>query len=159
MARRTGKQREEAIKILATNRSAPHQFHLFERFEAGISLTGPEVKSVRQGNIALREAYVKVKRGEAFLHNCHIRPYTQGNRFNPDPVRPRKLLLHRSEIHRLQRASDLRGMTIVPTRVYLKNGWIKVEIALAKAKKLHDKREAKRRRDLEREAARERDLH
>ncbi len=158
MRGRAGKPRDDTVRVLATNRSASHEFHLLERLEAGIALTGSEVKSARQGAINLREAYARVRRGEVFLYHCHIRPYAQGNRFNPDPVRPRKLLLQRAEIGKLRRATDPRGMTLVPTRVYLKNGWIKVEIAVAKAKKIYDKREAKRRRDMEREAAREREL-
>jgi len=141
---------------LATNRSASHEFHLHDRFEAGIALTGTEVKSARQGAVNLKDAYARVRDGEVFLHNAHISPYAQGNRENVDPVRTRKLLLKSREIRKLARATETTGMTIVATRMYLKDGWIKVEIAVAKGKKLHDKRDAARRKELDREMARAR---
>jgi SsrA-binding protein len=141
-------------RILATHRSAGHEYHILERFEAGIVLTGTEVKSARQGRVSLKESYARVKNGELFLVNAHIAPYEQGNRENPQPLRERKLLLHASEIRKLARASGAGGMTLVPLRVYLKGGRIKLELALARGKKVHDKRESERRREMEQEMAR-----
>jgi SsrA-binding protein len=145
----------ENIKVVATNRKAGFEYYLYERFEAGISLMGSEIKSVRAGQISLAEAYVRVDdlKG-AFLVDAHIAPYEQANRFNHDPKRARRLLLHKKEIHELWDAVRQKGVTIVPTRVYLKNGRAKLELAIAKGKKLHDKREAIARRDAEREAKR-----
>ncbi len=140
--------------VLSTNRAASHEYHLLERFEAGIVLTGTEVKSAREGRVSLKEAYAKVKNGEVFLHDAHISPYEQGNRANVDPVRVRKLLLNASEIRRLERATEASGVTLVPTRMYLKGVRIKIEIALAKGKKAYDKREASRREEARREIAR-----
>lgn len=140
--------------ILATNRAASHEYHLFERYEAGIALTGTEVKSAREGRVSLKEAYAKIDRGEAFLHDAHFSPYSQGGRDNPDPVRTRKLLLHAREIRKLTRATEAGGMTLVPTKIYLKGGRIKIEIALARGKKTFDKRAASRKEEAEREMAR-----
>lgn len=139
---------------LASNRAAAHDYHLLDRWEAGIVLTGTEVKSARRGSVSLKEAYAKVERGEIFLHNAHFTPYAEGNRENPDPVRTRKLLLHAAEIRKLARATDSGGVTIVPLRLYLKGGRIKVEIALARGKKGPDKRDAIRKRDVAREMER-----
>ncbi len=139
-------------KTLVTNRQARHRYHLLERLEAGIALEGAEVKSIRAGQANLKEAYARVRRGEAFLFNCHISPYAQAGPFAPDPRRERKLLLHRNEILRLQSATDRSGHTLVPLRIYLKGRRIKVEIAVARAKKLHDKRQALREETLDREA-------
>lgn len=144
---------EKAEKALVTNRHARHRYHILERLEAGIALEGPEVKSVRDGRANLREAYARIRRGEAFLFNCHISPYANAGPFAPEPTRERKLLLHRREILRLQAATDRSGHTLVPLRMYLKNRRVKVEIAIARAKKLHDKRDAKRRETIDREAA------
>jgi SsrA-binding protein len=141
-------------QILATNRAASHEYLLFERYEAGIALTGTEVKSAREGRVSLKEAYAKIDREEAFLHDAHFSPYTQGGRDNPDPVRTRKLLLHAREIRKLARATEAGGMTLVPTKLYLKGGRIKIEIALAKGKKPFDKRAASRKDEAEREMAR-----
>ncbi len=143
---------------LATNRSARHEFHLHDRYEAGIALTGTEVKSARKGAVNLKDAYARVKDGEVFLHNAHISPYAEGNRENVDPVRTRKLLLRAREIRKLARATETTGMTIVATRMYLKQGWIKIELAVAQGKKLYDKREATRKKEAEREMARARGL-
>ncbi len=140
--------------VLARNRSASHEFVLLERFEAGIVLLGTEVKSARLGKVNLKEAYAKILKGEVFLLKAHISPYEQGNVFNHEPTRPRKLLLHAREIRKLARATEAGGATLVPTQIYLKNGRIKIEIAVAKGKKLHDKREASRRREMDREIAR-----
>jgi SsrA-binding protein len=149
-----GKASNEAV--LATNRKARHDYHLFDRFEAGICLTGTEVKSVRQGGINLKEAYARVRDGEVFLHGAHISPYTHGNRENVDPVRTRKLLLNSREIRKLSRETETTGMTIVPTRAYLKNGWVKIEVAVARGKKTYDKRESTRKREMQREMDRAR---
>ncbi len=139
-------------KDLATNRAAFHNYHISDRYEAGIALKGTEVKSVMGGRIQLKEAYIAVRDEEAWLFNAHISPYSHGNRENHDPLRTRKLLLHRREIERLDQATVKQGMTLVPTRVYLKNGRIKLEVGVAKGKKLYDKRETELRRTIAREA-------
>ncbi len=138
-------------RLLASNRKAYHDYFLDDLQEAGIVLTGTEIKSVREGRMNLRDSYVQIRGGQAWLMNVHISPYSQGNRANPDPRRDRKLLLHKREIRRLQAAVQEKGLTIVPLRVYLKNNRAKVEIALARGKKLYDKREAMARRDSERQ--------
>jgi SsrA-binding protein len=138
-------------KVILTNRAALHEYHVLDRYEAGIALTGTEVKSVRAGQIQLKESYVAVREGEAWLFNAHISPYSHGNRENHDPVRTRKLLLHRREIDRLVKETELKGMTLVTTRVYLKGGRVKFEIGVARGKKLYDKRETEMRRTVERE--------
>lgn len=140
--------------MLATNRAASHEFHLLQRLEAGIVLTGTEVKSARLGQVNLKEAHARIERGEAFLHGAHFSPYAQGNRQNHEPARARKLLLHAREIRRLDKETGAAGITLVPTRLYLKNGKIKLELALARGKQLHDKREASRRREMEQEMTR-----
>ena len=140
------------IKILAANRQAGHNYFLTDRYEAGLVLTGTEVKAAREGKIQLKDSYAEVLHGEAWLMNTHISPYSHGNRMNHDPVRSRKLLLHRTEIDKLQGKTRERGFTLIPTRVYLKTGRIKCELALARAKKLHDKRAAERQRENEAEA-------
>jgi SsrA-binding protein len=144
--------------VLASNRSASHEFHLLDRFEAGLVLTGPEVKTCRAGKVNLKEAYAKVKDGEAFLHGAHFSPYVQAGRDAPDPVRVRKLLLHAREIRRLAKETEQGGMTLVPTRLYLKEGRIKLEIAIGKGKKAGDKREALKEKESAREMARARSL-
>ena len=141
--------------VLAKNRAARHEFHILETFEAGIELLGTEVKSAREGRVNLKDAYGKTRKGEVFLVNAHISPYTHGNRENHDPLRPRRLLLHRREIRKLAKAVETAGLTLVPLAMYLKSGRIKVEIAIAKGKKIHDKREDSRKREAEREMARE----
>jgi SsrA-binding protein len=138
-------------KIIVTNRAAFHEYHILDKFEAGVVLTGTEVKSLRAGHIQLKESYVAVRDDEAWLFNAHISPYTHGNRENHDPVRTRKLLLHRREIERLANESTVKGMTLVVTRVYLKRGRVKFEIGVARGKKLYDKRETEMRRTVERE--------
>ena len=143
----------EGIKIIATNRRARHEYHIEDRMEAGIVLKGSEVKSLREGKINFADAFCSVKDGELYLYNCHISPYSHGGYENHEPVRERKLLLHRREIGRLEKASEQQGYTIIPLRFYLKNGLIKVEVGAAKGKKLYDKRhdiaerESKRRLD------------
>jgi SsrA-binding protein len=141
------------VKDLASNRAAFHNYVIVDRLEAGIVLAGTEVKSLRQGSCSLKDAYARVKDGEVYLYNCHIPPYVHGNVFNHEPLRPRKLLLHRNQILRLRREQEAAGQTLVPLRVYLKEGIVKVELGIARGKKLHDKREAKRLETLKREAA------
>ncbi len=142
----------EAVKTVATNRKAAHDYFLEDRLEAGLVLQGSEIKSIRAGQVSLKEAYVRTDGRQAWLVNAHISPYDPASRENHDPLRERKLLLHRREIDRLGgRASD-RGLTLVPLRAYLKNGRVKMEIGLARGKHAHDKREAIKRKDQEREA-------
>jgi SsrA-binding protein len=138
-------------KPLAANRAAFHNYHISDKYEAGIALSGTEVKSVMDGRVQLKESYVAVRDGEAWLFNAHISPYSHGNRENHEPLRTRKLLLHRKEIGRLEEASVKDGMTLVPTRVYMKNGRIKLEVGVARGKKLYDKRETEMRRTVDRE--------
>ncbi|MGD0752091.1 MAG: SsrA-binding protein SmpB [Anaerolineales bacterium] len=145
----------ENVKVVATNRKAGFEYFLFERFEAGLALKGSEIKSIRAGQISLAESYIRVDENQAWLIEAHIAPYLQANRFNHDPKRPRRLLLHGKEIREMWDAVRQKGVTIVPIRVYLKNGRAKLEIAIAKGKKLHDKRDAIARRDAEREMERE----
>ena len=138
--------------VLAKNRRARHEYSLLETFEAGIALRGTEVKSVREGRVQLRDAFVEVHDGEAWLVGAHISPYTHGNRENHEPERKRKLLLNRREIDRLYGQTQVKGLTIVPLSMYLVGNKIKVEIALARGKKLHDKRAAEKEKRLDREA-------
>ncbi len=138
-------------KVLAANRSAFHEYHISDKYEAGIALTGTEVKSVMGGRVQLKESYVAVRDGEAWLFNAHVSPYSHGNRENHEPLRTRKLLLHKREIARLDEAAARDGMTLIATRAYLKNGRIKIEVGVARGKKLHDKRETEMRRTVERE--------
>ena len=145
----------EHVKVVATNRKAGFEYFLLERFEAGLALMGSEIKSIRAGQVSLAEAYVQVDGQNAWLLEAHVAPYELANRFNHDPKRPRRLLLHKKEIRELWDAVRQKGMTIIPTRMYLKDGRAKVEIAIAKGKKLHDKREAIARRDAQREEERE----
>lgn len=141
-------------RLIADNRKAFHEFHILERLEAGIALTGTEIKSLRMGQISLREAFCRIDDGQVWLFNAHIAPYTHGNRFNHEPLRPRRLLLHKQEIMRLWGKTREKGLTLVPTRMYWKGDWAKVEIALAQGKKLHDKRETIVARDHQREMQR-----
>ncbi len=146
----------EDFKIVATNRKAGFEYTLLERFEAGLALQGSEIKSIRAGQISIQESYVDIENGrQAFLVEAHIAPYEQANRFNHEPRRKRRLLLHKKEIRKLWDNVRMKGMTIVPTRVYLKNGRAKIEIALAKGKKAYDKRATIAKRDEARNAERE----
>lgn len=138
------------VKVVARNRRARHEFFIEDTIEAGIVLKGTEVKSIRQGRINIRESYASIENGEAFIHGMHISPYEQGNIHNVDPVRVRKLLLHKREIRRLAQATSLKGYTLVPLSVYFKDGRVKIQLATAKGKKLYDKREDIARRDAER---------
>jgi len=140
-----------SIKVVASNRKAGFEYFLLDHFEAGISLQGSEIKSIRAGQISLAEAYVQIDGREAWLIGAHIAPYDPASRFNHDPVRPRRLLLHKREVKELWNAVRQKGVTIVPVKVYLKEGRAKIDIAIAKGKKLYDKRHEIAKRDLERE--------
>jgi SsrA-binding protein len=149
------KGKDTGEKIVATNRKAFHDYHVEEKFEAGIVLRGTEVKSLRAGLVNLKESYASVDHGEVMLHNCHISPYSHGNIMNHDPVRPRKLLLHRKEINKLLGQTQQKGLTLVPLRIYFSpRGQAKVEIALAHGKKQYDRREAIKEREAGREVER-----
>ena len=139
-------------KIVATNKKAYHDYFILEKMEAGVSLLGTEVKAIREGRLNLKDSYAMVQAGEAFLLNCHISPYSHGNRENHDPTRSRKLLLHQKEIRKLIGKTQEKGLTLVPLRVYFKRGKIKVELGVARGKKLIDKRETERRKEADREA-------
>jgi SsrA-binding protein len=136
---------------ISVNRQAFHNYEILEKFEAGIVLTGTEIKSAREGRVNLKDAYGIVKAGEVWLLNCHISPYSHGNYANHDPLRTRKLLLNRSEINRLIGRTTERGLTLAPLKMYLKGGRLKCELALAKGRKVHDKREVSRQKTIERE--------
>lgn len=139
--------------LLVENRRARHDYTILERWEAGIALVGTEVKSVRAGHVQLRESFARVERGRVVLYNAHISEYEFGNRFNHDPVRPRQLLLHKEEIRRLAAEVKRRGLTLIPLSLYLRDGRVKVELALAAGRHAYDKRQAIARREAEREAA------
>jgi len=141
--------------VVATNRKARHEYFLLETFEAGLELKGSEIKSIRLGQISLAQAYVRLDGQQAWLVDAHIAPYEQANIYNHDPLRPRRLLLHKSEIRKLWDMVRQKGVTVIPLRVYLSKGIAKVEIAVAKGKKLYDKRHDIARRDVERELQRE----
>ncbi len=138
-------------QTLAANRAAYYEYHILDKFEAGLVLTGTEVKSVLDGRVQLKDAFVAVRANEAWLCNAHISPYTYGNRMNHEPLRLRKLLLHRREIEQLEEAITIKGMTLVPTRIYMHNKRAKLEFGIARGKKLYDKRETELRRTVDRE--------
>ena len=142
-------------KILATNKKARHDYFIDEVFECGIELKGTEIKSIRQGRVNLKEGYASVDNSEVFLKQVHISPYDQGNRFNVDPLRTRKLLLHKSEIRKLIGATTVKGYSLVPMSMYLKNGRVKLELGLGKGKKLYDKRQDLAKKDAMRRIERE----
>lgn len=146
---------KENIKLIANNKKARHDYFLEEIYECGISLHGTEVKSLRMGKCSIKEAFVHIENGEVILYGMHISPYEKGNIFNRDPLRPKKLLLHKREILKLQGRIKEKGYTIVPVQVYLKGSLVKVQIALAKGKKLYDKRQDIAKKDQRREAERE----
>lgn len=147
--------RERTEKVVATNRKAFHDYAIQEKLEAGIVLKGTEVKSLREGRVNLRDSYASVNHGEVVLHHCHISPYSHGNIMNHDPLRPRKLLLHRREISKLLGKTQQQGLTLIPLRIYFSSrGKAKVEIALAKGKKQYDRREAIKAREAGREVER-----
>ena len=145
----------ESIKIVATNRKARHEYFLLDRYEAGLVLNGSEIKSIRASQVSIAEAYIKIEELQAWLIDAYIAPYEQAGHFNHDPRRPRKLLLHRDEIRRIWDEVRQKGVTVIPLQVYLKDGRAKIEIAVAKGKKLYDKRQAISKRDSEREIERQ----
>ena len=144
-------KKEETTEPIADNRKAFHDYHILETFEAGIALLGTEVKGIREGRANLRDSYARVDGGEVWLHNVHINPYSHRGYVDHDPKRKRRLLLHKHEIRKLIGKTVERGLTLVPTRMYFKNGKIKVALALARGKEAHDKRETLRRREVDRE--------
>jgi SsrA-binding protein len=144
----------ERRQSVARNPKATHDYHILETWEAGIVLTGTEVKSLRNGKASIKEAYARVRNGEVYLEGMNITPYEQGNRYNHDPVRSRKVLLHRREIEKLIGAVEQKGLTLIALELYFRNGRAKVTLALGRGKKLHDKREDLKRRAVERETAR-----
>ena len=146
---------KESIKLISNNKKARHEYFIEDTYEAGISLAGTEVKSLRMGKCSLKESFIKDSKGELFIYNMHISPYEKGNIFNKDPLRVRKLLLHRFEINKLLGKATAKGYTIVPLQVYFKGSLVKVQIGLAKGKKLYDKREDIAKKDLRREAERD----
>jgi SsrA-binding protein len=142
-------------KVLAQNKKASHDYFIEDTYECGLVLTGTEIKSLRQGRANISDAFATIRNGEAFVHNMHITPFEQGNRFNPsDPTRARKLLLHKTEIHKLLGLSKQEGYTLVPLKVYVRNGYAKLLLGLGKGKKQYDKREAAAKRDAQREIQR-----
>ncbi|MCR5128961.1 MAG: SsrA-binding protein SmpB [Lachnospiraceae bacterium] len=142
---------KEGMKLIANNKKAYHDFFIEEKFEAGIVLHGTEVKSLRMGKCSIKEAYIRIENGEAYVYGMNISPYEMGNIFNKDPLRTRKLLMHKGEIRKLLGASSEDGYTIVPLQVYFKDGYAKIEVGLAKGKKLYDKRQDLRKKDMRRE--------
>ena len=144
-----------SIKLIANNKKAYHDFFIEDTFEAGVSLHGTEVKSLRMGKCSIKESFIRIENGEVFIYGMHISPYEKGNIFNKDPLRVRKLLLHKSEINKLIGKTKEKGMAIVPLKVYFKGSLVKVEIGLAKGKKLYDKRQDIAKKDQKREAERD----
>ena len=147
--------KKEGIKLIANNKKAYHDYFIEESFETGIALAGTEVKSLRMGKCSIKEAYVKIENGQVYVYGMHISPYEKGNIFNKDPLRVRKLLMHKSEINRLSSKLKEKGLTLVPLQVYFKNSLVKVEIGLARGKKLYDKRQDIAKKDQRREAERD----
>lgn len=146
---------KENVKLIANNKKARHDYFLEELFETGICLHGTEVKSLRMGKCSIKEAFVRIEKGEVVIYGMHISPYEKGNIFNKDPLRPKKLLMHKREILKLQQKIAEQGYTLVPSEVYLKGNLVKVQIALAKGKKLYDKRQDIAKKDARREAERD----
>ena len=148
-------KKESSDRLVANNKKAYHDYFIEEKYEAGISLAGTEVKSLRMGKCSIKEAFIRIERGEVFVYGMHISPYEKGNIFNKDPLRVRKLLLHRAEINKMEGKIAEKGFTLVPLRVYFKGSLVKVEIGVAKGKKLYDKRQDIAKKDMKREAERE----
>jgi SsrA-binding protein len=142
------------MKVVCQNRKAYHDYHIEETLEAGVVLSGTEIKSLREGKANVKDSYVIIKDNEIFLLNCHISPYSHGNMMNHDPIRTRKLLLHRKEINRLRGKTAIRGFTLIPLKIYFKGPFAKIEIALARGKKLFEKRETIKEKEVKREIAR-----
>ncbi len=147
--------KEKDTKLIANNKKAYHDYFIEDTYEAGIELVGTEVKSLRMGKCSVKESFIRIDKGEVFIYGMHISPYEKGNIFNKDPLRTRRLLLHKTEIRKLLAKAAQKGYTIVPLRVYFKNSLVKVEIGLARGKKLYDKREAIAKKDMAREAERD----
>ncbi len=145
---------EDGKQVVATNRKARHEYEILETFEAGLVLRGPEVKSLREGKVGFQDAYARLEGGEVWLHSLHIPPYDPASRFNEDPLRSRKLLLHRHEIRRLVGKVEEKGLTLIPLQIYFRRGFAKVALALARGRKTYDKREKLKRRTQEEEARR-----
>lgn len=145
---------DDGRRVVARNRKARHEFEVLETLEAGIELKGPEVKSLRAGEVSFQDAFARVDRGEVWLHSLHINPYEQANRNNADPVRPRRLLLRKNQIRNLVAQTEEKGLTLVPLDIYFKRGYAKLTLAVARGRKLHDKRDELKRRQQEREARR-----
>ena len=146
---------KETMKLVANNKKAYHDYFIEEKYECGIALHGTEVKSLRMGKCSIKESFVRIENGEVYVYGMHVSPYEKGNIFNKDPLRPKKLLLHKAEIRKLIGKLAEQGYTLVPVEVYLKGSLVKVEIALAKGKKLYDKRQDIAKKDMKREAERE----
>lgn len=146
---------KESMKLVANNKKAYHDYFVDEKYEAGLSLHGTEVKSLRMGRCSIKEAFIRIENGEVFAYGMHISPYEMGNIFNKDPMRPKKLLMHKSEIHKLLGKLKEKGFTLVPLQVYFKDGKAKIEIGLCRGKKLYDKRQDIAKRDQRREAEKE----
>jgi len=145
---------EDGKKVVATNRKARHEYEILDTYEAGLVLKGPEVKSLREGKVGFQDAYARLEGGEVWLHSLHISPYEQANRFNEDPLRPRKLLLNRHEIRRLVGHVEEKGLTLIPLQIYFRKGYAKIILALARGRKLYDKREKLKRKTQDDEARR-----
>lgn len=146
---------KDSIKLIANNKKAFHEYFIEDKYEAGISLAGTEVKSLRMGKCSIKEAFIKIEKGEVIIYGMHISPYEKGNIFNKDPLRPRKLLMHKYEINKIAGKMSEKGYTVVPLQVYFKGSLVKVELALAKGKKLYDKRQDIAKKDQRRESERE----
>ncbi|MGN0497207.1 MAG: SsrA-binding protein SmpB [Lachnospiraceae bacterium] len=147
--------KQKGERLIANNKKAYHDYFIDEKFEAGIALHGTEVKSLRMGHCSIKEAFIAVENGEVLIRQMHISPYEKGNIFNKDPLRPRKLLLHRYEINKIMGQSKMKGYTIVPLKVYFKDSLVKIEIGLARGKKIYDKRQDIAKRDMQRDALKE----
>ena len=145
-------KKPDGKKIIANNKKAYHDYFIEDKYEAGVALHGTEVKSIRMGKCSIKESFIRIERGEVFVYGMHISPYEKGNIFNKDPLRPKKLLLHREEINKMEGKISEKGFTLVPLQVYLKGSLVKVEIGIAKGKKLYDKRQDIAKKDMRREA-------
>ena len=146
---------KEGIKLVANNKKAYFDYFIEDKYEAGVALHGTEVKSIRMGKCSIKESYIKIEDGEVFIYGMHVSPYEKGNIFNKDPMRIKKLLMHKYEINKLAGKLQQKGLTLVPLQVYLKGGLVKVEVGLARGKKLYDKRDSLAKKDMKREAEKE----